>query len=203
MKRIAVIGAGGHAKVVISTLRAAGFQPMAIFDDNVARHGCRLLDVPIMGDISIVDPSQFDGAVIAVGDNRARQKLAAKLQLPWITVIHPRSWLDSSVRVGDGTVVFAGAIIQPDTVIGQHVIINTGATVDHDCVIGDFAHLAPGVQLAGDVRVGTGSFLGIGSVAIPGIRIGDGAVIGAGSVLIRAVEDGSIAYGNPARPRNT
>ncbi len=104
-------------------------------------------------------------------------------------------------KLGRGTVVFAGAVVQPDAVIGDHVIVNTGATVDHDCVVGDYAHLAPGVHLAGSVHVGEGAFLGIGSVVSPGVRIGRWTTLGAGAVAIRDLADGAVAVGVPARAR--
>jgi sugar O-acyltransferase (sialic acid O-acetyltransferase NeuD family) len=203
LKKIAVIGAGGPAKVVISTLRFAGFQVEAIFDDDPGKRGLRLLDVPVLGPTSELNPDKFNSCIIAVGQNRTREKIASQQKLEWITAIHPQAWIDPSVKIGAGTVVFAGAVIQPDTVIGDHVIVNTGATIDHDCVIGDFVHLAPGVHLAGDVQVGRGTFVGIGSVAIPGIRIGKNCVIGAGSAVIRNVADSSVTYGVPAKARKS
>ncbi|HKP93280.1 MAG TPA: acetyltransferase [Chthoniobacterales bacterium] len=203
MKRVAIIGAGGHAKVVISTLRAAGFQVTLVVDDDPAKHGAALLGIPVIGPTSALAQGDFDGCVIAVGQNRTRRSIASKLRESWITAIHPEAIIDDSVTVAVGTVIFAGAVIQPDTVVGEHAIVNTGATIDHDCVIGDFAHIAPGVQLAGDVQVGAGTLLGIGTVAIPGIRIGKDATVGAGSVLVRDVPDGAIVYGNPGKSRRS
>jgi sugar O-acyltransferase (sialic acid O-acetyltransferase NeuD family) len=196
---IFVIGAGGHAKVVISVLRATGKDVAVIFDDDERAKGQRILDVPVAGSVADLDPSEFAGGVIAIGKNSSRAKIAARLTAKWLVAIHPTAYVDPTVRIGPGTVVFAGAIIQPETIIGEHVIINTGATIDHDCVIGDFAHIAPGVQLAGDVHVGTGTLLGIGTVAIPGIRVGARATVGAGSVLVRNIADETVAFGNPAR----
>src|SRR5437870_140468 len=174
---VTVLGAGGHAKVVIATLRAAGMGVGAVLDDDPASWGRDVLGVRVAGAIE-----QLSGAaVIAVGSNRARAAIAAKLAgTTWATAVHPTAFLAEGVKLGAGTVVFAGAVIQPDTVIGEHAIINTAASVDHDCVIEDFVHLAPGVHLAGDVRVGRGAFLGVGTSVIPGIRIGADAVLGAG-----------------------
>lgn len=199
MNDAVVVGAGGHAKVVISTLRAAGMRAAVVVDDDLSKKGQQILGVPVIGDLKSVDGAGFEVGVIAIGNNSYREKAAARLALNWITVVHPYAHIHESVKLGLGTVVFAGAIIQADTIIGNHVIVNTGATIDHDCRIGDFAHMAPGVHLAGNVTVGRASLVGIGSVAIPGIRIGERTTIGAGSVIVRDVPDNVIACGNPAR----
>ncbi len=197
---VAVLGAGGHAKVVIATLRAAGGTVAAIFDDDPATWGREVLGIRVVGGLELL-AKHARRAVIAVGSNAARENIASKLPYTeWVTVVHPSAVIAEGVQLGAGTVVFAGAIIQPDAVLGQHVILNTGASIDHDCQIGDFVHLAPGVRLAGDVTVERGAFLGIGSAVIPGRRIGAGATVGAGGVVISDVEAGATVLGIPARP---
>lgn len=200
---VAVIGAGGHAKVVIGALLAAGRAVAGVWDDDPAKLGDTLLGVPVLGPTADVSRGATRLAVLAVGDNRARHRLAASLDLDWVTVIHPRAWVHPSVRLGAGSVVFAGAVVQPDTVVGRHAIVNTGATIDHDCAIGDFAHVAPGVNLSGGVRVGEGTLLGVGSCAVPGARIGAWAVVGAGAVVVDEVPDGATVVGAPARSART
>jgi sugar O-acyltransferase (sialic acid O-acetyltransferase NeuD family) len=196
-----VIGAGGHAKVVIATLQAAGHEVCGVWDDNPARWGDDLHGIPILGPVSglaLVGPA---AAAIAIGSNRARREICRLLpHAEWMTLVHPRAWVHESVRLGPGTIVCAGAVIQPDAVIGAHVIVNTAATVDHDCVIGDFAHLAPGSHLAGAVRVEEGAFLGVGTCAIPGVCIGEWATVGAGGVVIRDVPPEVTVAGVPAQP---
>ena len=199
MKRIAVIGGGGHAKVIISTVYASGDEVIAVFDDDLSLKGTLISGVTVCGPTTNIRPEEFDQAIIAIGTNTVRQKVAQSLSLPWGTAISPSAQVDPSLKIGEGTVVFAGAIIQPDTVIGKHVIINTGATIDHDCVIGDFVHIAPGVHLAGNVSLEAGVFLGIGSVVIPGKRIGCWTTIGAGAVVLQDIGERKVAYGVPAR----
>lgn len=201
-RSVVLIGAGGHAKVVISTLQAAGYSVEAIFDDGPEKWGHELMGAPIVGPISELADIGSRLALIAVGDNRARKSLAEQFALEWVGVVHPYAYLHPSVQIGPGTVVLAGAVIQPDTHIGSHVIVNTGATIDHDCKVRDYVHLAPGVHLAGGVRVGEGAFLGIGSVGAPGIEIGAWTTVGAGGIVVDNLPSHVVAVGIPARPTN-
>ena len=142
-------------------------------------------------------------ALIAIGDNAKRMRVAAALkQQGWqfTSAIHPAAALGREVRIGAGSVVMAGCAINPGSVVGEHVIVNTGATVDHDCNIGDGVHLAPGCHLCGGVSVGSGSFLGAGTVAIPGVRIGRNVITGAGSSVVGDIADAVKVAGVPAKP---
>lgn len=202
--KVAVIGAGGHAKVVISTLRAAGLDVVGVYDDDPAKRGQEIAKVPIIGSVAEIHSGTTGAFVIAIGRNALRHQVAERLSfVRWLTVVHPHGYVHESVKVGPGTVVFAGAVIQPDTVIGRHCIINTGATVDHDCSLGDFTHVAPGCHLAGGVVLAEGVFMGMGSVAIPGITVGNWTTVGAGGVVVTDLPPGQTAIGVPARVVNS
>ncbi len=198
--QVGVIGAGGHAKVVVSTLLAAGYRVLGILDDDRRKHGGRLLGVPLLGPTR--DAGRYPGArwVIAIGDNRQRKAVAERLhKTVWQTVVHPNADVHPSVKLGPGTIIFSGAVVQPDAVLGSHVIVNTAAGIDHDCIIADYAHIAPGAQLAGNVSVGEGALLGVGCAVIPGRRIGDWTTVGAGAAVVRNLPGGIVAAGVPAR----
>lgn len=198
LKPLYIIGAGGHAKVVIQTARAMGFRPVAIYDDNEQLQGNRVCDVPVQGKIRDLSKSDMP-AVVAIGNNRIRKEIADSLKLDWQTLIHPNAVVDPAVTLGRGTVVFAGAVVQVDTQIGCHAIINTSVSVDHDCVIGDFAHIAPGCHLSGAVTLGEGVLLGVGSCARPLLKIGHWSIIGAGAAVVSEIPDQATAVGVPAK----
>jgi len=190
-----VIGAGGHAKVVIATARAAGLHVAAIFDDRTDIDS--LAGVPIAGPVA-ASTGRTESAVIAIGNNRVREQLASELDLRWRAIAHPAAIIDPSAALGPGAVVFAGVVLQPDAAVGDHAIVNTGATIDHDCAIGNFAHVAPGVHLCGNVTVGRGALLGVGCCARPGATIGDYAIVGAGAAVVSDLPGGRTYVGVPA-----
>ena len=197
-ERIAVIGAGGHAKVVASTLMAAGHQVVSFYDDDLQKRGTHIFGIPVVGPVSELKYDNFSHAIIGIGQNDQRKRLVEKLDLDWITVIHPYAWVHPEVSLGAGTVVCAGAIVQPYSRIGSHVIINTRASVDHDCCVGDYVHLALS-HLAGGATANEGAFLALGSIVFPGVQIGASATVSAGSVAMKDVMPRSIVAGTPAR----
>ncbi|MFN4034210.1 MAG: acetyltransferase [Fimbriimonadales bacterium] len=201
-KSLIVLGAGGHAKVVISTAHALGYAVSALYDDAPEKQGTTILGAPVMGSIEQFAENDDPKVMyfIAVGDNRARKRIySRKPNASWATLIHPHAWIHSSVKIASGTLVCAGVVIQPDAVIGQHCIINTTASVDHDCSLSDFVHIGPGARLTGGVKVEEGSLLGAGCVVLPGVCVGAWSVVGAGAVVLDDVPSGVIVAGVPAR----
>ncbi len=199
-RHVWVLGAGGHAKVVIQTLREAGFRVRGIFDDYKAIWGKTVMGVAVIGGLDLLEHHLGELAIIAIGDGQTRLTLASRFKMNWVSVTHPSAWVDETVRVEPGAIVMAGAVVQPDSRIGAHVIINTGATVDHDCVVEDYVHLAPGVNLAGGVTVERGAMMGIGSCAVPGTKIGPWTTVGAGATVVKDLPRQVVAVGCPAKP---
>ncbi len=195
-----ILGAGGHAKVVVSICIEKRKKIEGVLDEDKNKWGKELLGIPIIGGFADLKNNRSN-AIIGIGNNKIRSKIAKKYtnNVDWITAIHPLSYVHPSVTIGYGSVIMAGVVIQPDTVIGNHVVINTSASIDHDCVINDYAHVAPGVHLAGGVEIGQGTLLGISSSAIPCVKIGEWSVIGAGSVVVNDIPSKKMAVGIPAK----
>ncbi len=198
-ERIAVLGAGGHAAVIVATLHAMGRTVAALFDDSPKNWGKNVLGVPVRGPIAAVRESTCTRAIIGVGDNGLRKRISHEIEIEWTTAVHPFSSVHPDVTLGPGTVVFAGGIVQAGARIGAHVILNTRASVDHHCHVGDYAHIAV-AHLGGGASIGEGVFLALGSIVLPGLHVGDWAVVGAGAVVTRNVAPATTVVGVPARP---
>jgi sugar O-acyltransferase (sialic acid O-acetyltransferase NeuD family) len=197
-----VIGAGGHARVVIAAMQSAGYVIDGVLDDDEATHGSVVEGVPVIGVLTLLERYKDVCAVIAIGSNSTRRSIAARFPaVQWMVVVHSSAWIAPSVSLGAGTVVSAGAVVQPGAIVGRHCIVNTMTSVDHDCSLEDFVHLAPGVRLAGNVRVDEGALLGVAAHAIPGVRIGAWSVVGAGSTVVADLPADCVSFGNPARVR--
>ena len=193
-----IFGASGHGKVVADCLQSMQHVIVGIIDD--APKPSHWEGIPILSstEIQLLPKSSF--LLLAVGNNTTRKAIALRYS-DWVygQAIHRSAQVVPSVRMGEGTVVFAQAVIHADARVGKHVIINTGAIVEHDCVLDDYVHVSPNAVLAGNVSVGEGTHIGASAVVIPGISIGKWCTIGAGTVVIRDVPDGVTVVGNPGR----
>lgn len=197
---IYLIGAGNHAKIVMSTLEACCIGCKGIYDDDETLRGQEIWNVPILGTTAEMPDTEDTVAVIGIGSNKTRMEIAKRFRnVAWPIIIHPMTVVHSSVRIGHGTVILAGSIIQADTMIGQHAVIGTAAVVSHDCKLGNYCHLAIRSCIADAVSVGDGASLGIGSVVTPYVNIGERAVVGPGSTVISNLEADGMYSGNPAR----
>jgi len=204
--KVAIIGAGGQARVVYEILSYDRNVEVVAFVDNVVRGSDeRIMGIPVMGDHAVLPKLIKDGvkgAIVAVGDNRIRAGHFEKLRnmgLEMVNAIHPTSYVAPSVKLGVGATIAIGARISTGATIGNNVIINTGAIIDHEDEIEDSVHIGPGCSLAGRVTVKTGTFIGIGSVVKEYVTIGANTIIGAGAVVLEDIPDNVVAAGVPAK----
>lgn len=197
-KRLIIIGAGGHGKVLADIAMKIGYQQVRFLDD------CQTgtcMGLPILGTSAQWATFQDGNTafVIGIGNNGVRQRLSQQWDMPWATLIHPSAQIGANAVIGPGTVVMAGAVINPCAVIGSHCIVNTGAVVEHDNVLEDYVHISPKAALGGTVRVGELTHIGIGAVVKNNVDICSQCVIGAGAVVVKNIEASGTYIGVPAR----
>lgn len=204
--KIVVWGASGHALVVADILRLAGhYKIVGFLDDlNIERWNSEFCGATILGgreQLDILRDEGIEEIIFGVGDCDARLRLSEFARAKGFRLakaIHPQAIVAQDVSIGVGTVICAGAVVNPGSKIGENVIINTCASVDHECVIEDGVHIGPGVHLGGRVRVARASWIGIGAIISDRIDIGEHSLIGAGAVVIKSVPGNVVALGVPA-----
>ncbi|RJG09223.1 acetyltransferase [Pseudomonas cavernicola] len=203
MNRLAILGASGHGKVVADTAECCDWLNVEFFDDAwpvLQGNGAW----PVVGDTAVLLDRlhEFDGVVVAIGNNRIRHAKLLELQatgVQMVTLVHPAASVSRYAAIGVGSVVFAGAVVNADARIGLGAILNTGCSIDHDCVLGDAVHVSPGARLAGGVQVGELSWIGIGASVRQLIRIGARVMVGAAAAVVADVPDDVTVAGVPAR----
>lgn len=204
--RVLLIGAGGHARVVLEALGDSSSYEVvgAVSADGL---GIDRLGVPMLGtDSALAEVAEMHGielACPAIGDNASRQRAAER----WAgggrgiaTAVSRSAVVSATVDVGRGVAILPAAVVNAATRVGDGAIVNTNASIDHDCQIGEYAHVAPGCAIAGGVVIGARTLVGIGARILPGIKVGSDAIIGAGAVVTSDVGDGTVVVGVPARP---
>lgn len=188
MQKLVLVGGGGHAKVILAAIQACNhmqptYEVMGIYDDAQQEI---ILGLPRLG--SLQDLAELTDeavtVVLAIGSNALRAQLASEhSHVQFATIIHPTAVIEPDVKIGDGTVVMAGTIIQASVQVGQHCIINTGAILDHDVCIGNYSHIAQRVTLTDGVQVGQHCLLQAGTTVAPWHSITDGTIIPIGSKI--------------------
>ena len=202
-RRLAILGASGHGKVVADCAELCGWQSIRFFDDawpELSDNGSWAIKGNADDLLSSV--ADFDGVLVAIGNNRIRcEKLQVLRQAGanLVSLVHPSAVVSRYATVGEGVVIFAGAVVNVDSRIGDGVIINTSASVDHDCVLAEGVHISPGVRLAGGVTIGERSWIGIGASVRQLVSVGADVVVGAGAAVVNDVGDGLTVVGVPAR----
>ncbi|WP_027937104.1 acetyltransferase [Anaeroarcus burkinensis] len=204
---IIVLGAGGHAKVVIEALRYQGATIIGIVDNEPSKRKTEILNIPVIGNDDTIlqynpDEIFLVNGVGSIGQSEVRKRIFINFKqygYHFLNVIHPAAVVAENVEIREGVQVMAGAVIQTGTYIGENCIINTHASVDHDCRIGAHCHIAPGTTLCGATVVGEASHIGAGATVIQNIHIGSNSVVGAGAVVLKDFPSSSIVYGVPAK----
>lgn len=206
---IFILGAGGHAKVLLDCLSLnENITVLGILDLNHQLYGKSILGYPILGNEQDILKNYSSSSVKlvngigSVGLITQRENVFNKLKnagYDFLNVIHPTSYIGQDVILGEGVQVIARSTIQPGCRIGDNVIINTHASIDHDCYIGSHVHLAPGVVCCGGVKIGNNTHVGSGAIILQGVNIGDNCLIAAGAVITRDIVSNSKVAGVPAR----
>ncbi|MFW9270432.1 acetyltransferase [Pseudomonas sp. NR3] len=210
-KPLVILGAGGHAKVLLSLVMSAGFEVLGVCDPALTDQiGGQWRGIPILGGDAALDalpPGTVElvngiGQLVGTSGRQGIYQLMKERGYRFPVLLHPTAWVDATADLHEGVQVMAGAIIQADVVVGTNSIINTRAGIDHDCWLGADVHVAPGATLCGSVQVGNGVFIGSGATVIQGLKIGMEAVVGAGAVLTKDLGSRQVMYGPAARKRD-
>lgn len=204
VRRIVLIGGGGHCRSVLDAIRRMGcYGEVAVTDpDFQKRTGFLGIEAYPTDDVlPELKRRGFAEAFVCVGsvkNTRIRERLyqmALDIGFCISNVVDPSAVVSEDVRLGRGIFIGKGAIVNAGSHIGDMAIVNTGALVEHGCFIGEFSHIAAGAVLCGDVRTGGHVLIGAGATVIQGVSVGNHAIVGAGSTVLRDVEEGAVAVG--------
>lgn len=204
MQKVVIIGAGGHAKVIVDILQQnEEYEVAGLVDNNPSSS---FWNIPVLGNDDdlewIYQRLEIRYAFVALGNGKIRERVTKKVintGFQLINVISKYSIISDRARLGKGIVVMPGAIINADVQIADNCIINTNASIDHDGKIGGYTHIAPGCAVSGYVTIGKRCLLGTGSRVIDRIEIGDNTIVGAGAVVVKNIEGDCTVVGVPAR----
>lgn len=206
MRRLAIIGCGDLGQqLAYHAATDRHYEAVGFFDDfqtsGAVRHG-----LPVLGktdDIEKVFKSgKFDVIMIALGYRHfaLREELFERFKelIPFGSVLHSSSYIDSSCKIGKGVFIYPGCTLDMNAEVKDNVTINVGCIIAHDTTINEHSFLSPAVKIAGFVNVGKKVSLGIGTTIIDNINIVDNVRTGGGTVVIKNLENPGLYVGVPA-----
>jgi len=190
MKRLLIVGAGGHGRSVAEAALASGEFVLAGFVDDAYPELNKVWEIPVLGTVAdLVNlRAAADFAIVAIGNNVLRQRVTADLcAFGYLlsSVVHPRAIVSPTAVIGKGSAIMAGAIVGTETCLGEGVIVNCAAVVDHHCRIGNFGHVGVNAAMAGGAFLGDQAWMQAGSVLGYGVEIEVARVLSPGEAVIR------------------
>lgn len=193
MKKIILVGGGGHCKSCIDVIEQQGIYEIFGIIDKASMLGKKVLGYEVIGTDN--DLSHFrdkcDYALVTVGQIKSPELRIAiyavlkELDFNIPVVLSPLAYVSKYAVLGQGTIVMHDALVNAEATVGENCIINSQVLVEHNVTIGDHCHISTGTILNGDVSVGDGSFIGSGTIVKQGLNVGSKVVVGMGELLKR------------------
>jgi len=206
VKKLVIIGAGGHCRAVISTvMRQQKWNIQGIIDLDYHQQKEEILGVSVVGGVEYVLSLDCKEVclIIAVGDNNQRRGLMQEMdergfELP--NIIDPSAYISQNLNIGKGNYIASMAHIGPCVTIGNGNIINTHANIEHEAAVGNYNNIAPSAVLCGRSFVEDQVLVGANATILDNKYIVKDTVIGAGSVITQNIEkEGRVVVGVPGR----
>ena len=200
MKKIILIGTGGHSKSCIDVIEQQDkYKIIGIVDKNKTKKK-KFVNYPMLGmdkDLKKIK-KKCSNAFIAIGqiknlflrENLFKNLIFLGFDLP--IIFSPYSYVSKKVKIKSGSIVMHKALINSYADVGLNCIINSRSLIEHGVKIGNHTHISTGAILNGDCKIGNNSFIGSGTIIKEGVRIGNRCVVGMGQVIKRDIKDNQI-----------
>lgn len=163
MKKLLIVGAGGHGKVVKEVAEASGqYEKIDFLDDN---------SEDAIGKINELEKfkDEYDSAFVGIGNNQFRMESIEKIKAMGYEIpvlIHPTAYISKSANIGVGTVVEPKALVNTNTKIGEGCIISVGAIIDHDVALEDGVHANAGAIVKAGAQIDSLTKLEAGQIVL-------------------------------------
>ena len=207
MKNLVIIGAGGVGRetaLIVQQINQLDdtWNLVGFVDDNLDNFGKVINGYSVIGGIDTLELLDEDYyVVIAIANYKVKKSIVERLKgkFRFATIVHPKVWIHDFMTLGEGSIIYEGAILTSNIEIGNHVIVCPKCGVGHDSKVKDYVSLLWNVNVSGNDLIDEGVLMGTGSTVIQGKTIGKGATIGAGAVVVDNVDPFSTAVGVPAK----
>ena len=207
MKNIVIVGAGGvgrETSLIIQQINElkSTWNLIGFIDDDVNSCGNLINGYPVIGGMDSLEKLSLDTyVVVAIANYKVKKRIVNKInnRFKFATIVHPRVLINDYMTLGEGTIIYEGAILTTNIKVGNHVIISPKCGIGHDSIIKDYVSLLWNVNISGNDIIEEGVMMGSASTVIQGKKIGKGSTVGAGAVVIDNIDSYSTVVGVPAK----
>lgn len=204
MKRVIIIGSGGHSAEIDDYFSFAKCKNVnfdldieGFIDDNPLNYRNYDFAAPFLGEIQSHQVRQDCFYIMGIANLKYRRPIIENFLMQgalFTTFIHPDTYISPSSKIGNGVVIAPGVNIGPKVTIGDFTLINSRSSMGHDTKVGRYNFICPNVCFSGFTTVGEENLFGINSATIPGIKVGNRNKIAAGMVLDKNVGDEEVVF---------
>lgn len=197
MTQCYIVCAGDLGREVLSTIieinrQKEDIKVVGFIDDYKCGQMVEGLPVYQFDYLKEIDPNDFE-FVIAIGNPQAIRDIKERLMLygvnNWLTVVHPRSFVSSGVKIGKGCYIAPNASLAIGTQIDNWCVVNQNVSIGHDVELGSFCVISPGCILSGRTICKEAVFFGSGAITVPKISIGYESIVAANTVVNKNLSD--------------
>tara|TARA_B100001063_G_C16707076_1_gene525872 strand:- start:461 stop:1066 length:606 start_codon:yes stop_codon:yes gene_type:complete len=200
MKKIILIGAGGHCNSCIDVIELEKkYKVVGLVDKKINTYNQKYKILGNDKNLKIY-LSKTNFAHITLGQiknlNRRGELFnnLKKIGYKFPSIVSPLAYVSPQAKIGEGTIVMHGAIVNRGAIVGNNTIINTKALVEHDAIVGNNCHLATGSTLNGGALIGNNSFIGSHTVLQQNIKVGNNCFVNANLFINKNLKNNSKIY---------
>ena len=192
-----IVGAGTGGKLIAQVLlENYSYNILGFLDSYLYKKVDSICGYKILGNIEdlskVYQENPFSKIVCSISiDMNFRYFFFEKYKnyFHFINVIHSKTFVEKTVKVGRGNFIGAETYIGHFSVIGNNCWIASGCIIEHDNHIGDSCLLGPSVSTSGCVEIGDRTIIGTKCSFIPNVKVGKKSVINSGIIVTSSLEE--------------
>lgn len=201
MKKILMAGNSVTADILATYLsRDSRYQVLAcvVDDDFVSAGGVEGLPTLSLSQLAASHPPGEVSFLMAMGYNdlnRGRESMFNRLKAMGYTIetwVHPDARVYTGHPLGEGALIFPGAIVEPHARVGADTLIWGGVVVAHHASIGDHCWVAANSVISGQATVERNTFVGVSATVVNKVVVGEFNIIGAAALITKDTKPGAV-----------
>lgn len=155
---------------------------------------------PVLGTDDVIRDYEDVYVVCALANTSVRERIINSLpdNVHVATLIDPTAIIHRTAQIGEGSMIFAHALVGIEAKVGKQCVVLYNASVNHDVQVGDYTTVYPNATISGRCVIGKYCEIGTGASIIQHVSICDNAKIAVGAAVFTNIKNPGTTVGNPA-----